>query len=90
MVPYPFDPNNLFGKGLFYLPEYVVGNRPAVVASQRLVVVEMTKLQEDEEHRKRVGSLLEVEVKGLERADLKKNRIWRRKLGWARAEDRHM
>ena len=87
IVPYPFDPNNIFRKPMFFLAEHLVGDRPAIIASQNFVVEEMKKLREEEDELMRVKAMPEFEV-NLERDfDINDRRMWRKKLGWDSADD---
>jgi hypothetical protein len=87
ILPYPFDPSNIFNKSIFFLFKYVGGDRPAVIASQRVVVREMGKLGEEEDLIKQLRDLPEFEVKLENDIDIKDRRVWREKLGWIGADD---
>ena len=87
IVPYPFDPSNVFGKPMFFLAEHLVGHRPAIVASQKAVVEELWKLRGEEDEVKRIKAMPEFEVKLESDVDINDRRTWRKKLGWSRAGD---
>jgi hypothetical protein len=87
IVPYPFDPSNIFNKPMFFLPEYLVGDRPAIIASQKVVVKEMSKLREEEDQTKQLQDLPEFEVKLEKDIDINDRRVWRKTLGWVGADD---
>lgn len=86
IIPFPFDPNNMFGKPLFFMPEHLVGGRPALIYSQRFIVGEMQKLIREESRVQHLRSLPECEVKVGGKEELKQPDAWRLKLGWAGAE----
>lgn len=87
IAPYPFDPNNLFTKALFFLPEHRVGDRLALITSQEVVVLEMQKLIREEEDVYRKREMLELKVNVSNRDDVRFPGLWRRSLGWAGAEE---
>jgi hypothetical protein len=86
-VPYPFDPSNIFNKPMFFMPEYLAGDRPPIIASQKVIVEEMSKLREEEDQMKRFLNLPDFEVKLAMDIDINDRRMWRKKLGWAKADD---
>jgi hypothetical protein len=86
-VPYPFDPSNIFTKPMFFMPEYLAGDRPPIIASQKVIVEEMSKLREEEDQMKRFLNLPDFEVKLAMDIDINDRRMWRKKLGWAKADD---
>ena len=86
IVPYPFYPSNIFNKPMFFMVEHLVWNRPAIVASQTVVVREMNKLREDEDRVKELQNMPEFEVKLEMEVDINDLRMWREKLGWAKAD----
>jgi hypothetical protein len=87
IVPYPFDSSNIFNRPMFFLPEYLIRNRPAIITSQKVVVEEMMKLREEEDRVKRLQDLPEFQVKLERDIDINDQRMWRKKLGWAKADD---
>jgi hypothetical protein len=87
ILPYPFDPSNIFNKSIFFLFKYLVGDQQAIIASQRVVVREMGKLGEEEDLIKQLRDLPEFEVKLENDIDIKDRRVWREKLGWIGADD---
>jgi hypothetical protein len=87
IVPYPFDPSNIFNRPMFFLPEYLIRNRPAIITSQKVVVEEMMKPREEEDQVKRLQDLPEFQVKLERDIDINDQRMWRKKLGWAKADD---
>lgn len=87
ILPCPFDPSTIFNKSMFFMPEYLVGGRPAIIASQKVVVRQMSKLSQEEDQLKRWQDLPEFEVKLERDVDINDGRMWRKKLGWIKADE---
>ena len=87
IVPFPFDPNNIFSKPLFYLRQHATSADPTIVASQKSVVVEMAKLARAEKRAHKLRQQPELVVPNVARGDLESSGGWRKRLGWSRSED---
>ena len=87
VVPFPFDPTNIFSKPLFYLPEHATSADPAMVAGQKAVATEMAKLARAEKRAHWLRQQPELVVPNVARGDLESSGEWRKRLGWSGSED---
>ena len=80
--PFPFDPENIFGRPLFYKPDHLISDAPAVLAGQAVVIEEMYKLKQAEVAYRKFQSLPEKEVKNIDPTNVKLRAVWRKKTNW--------